>query len=176
MCGRYLFSTSQSNFTNKIKHHYQQQLPQSLFEQIHFDEIRPTDKTIVFLLDKDNHLQPKVMHWGMRHKKKTILNFRIENKFATQYTPCLIIGVGYYEWIKNTKQKYFCTTPDQLICMAGCYNDKNEFAILTEEANQTLSTIHSRVPLTIKKDEINSYFLGDSIHSNQSKLSYTLAD
>lgn len=176
MCGRYLFSTPTSNFTNKIKHYYQEQLPLPLFEQIHFGEVRPTDKTIVFVQDKEKHLIPHVMRWGMQHKQKIILNFRTENKLAEKYTPCLIIGVGYYEWTVDKKQKYFFSTSNQLICMAGCYNDKNEFAILTEEANPMLAMIHHRVPLTIKKDEINAYFIGHSIHSNQNTLCYSQAD
>ncbi|MEA4874027.1 hypothetical protein SDC9_120372 [bioreactor metagenome] len=167
MCGRYLFSNTENTFINNIKKYYQNQLPFEVFQQIHFDEIRPTDKTVVFLNDENNKLIPQVMSWGLTINKKRVINLRNENGIARHYKPCLVIASGYYEWDQDTKQRYLFSTSNHLIIMAACYNNKNEFAIITEEANPTLSKIHNRVPLTIKKDEITSYFQGEIIHSNQ---------
>ncbi len=167
MCGRYLFSNNTNTFTNNIKNYYQEQFPPEVFQQIHFDEIRPTDKTVVFLNDDNNKLTPRIMSWGLTMNKKRVINLRNENGIAHHYKPCLVIASGYYEWDCDTKQRYLFSTSNHLIIMAACCNDKNEFAIITEEANPTLAKIHNRVPLTIKKDEIAPYFLGEIIHSNQ---------
>lgn len=170
MCGRYLFSNGTNELTTKIKKYYQEQLPPELFDQVHFEEIRPTDKTVVFLEGEDEKLMPRIMSWGLTMNKKKVINLRIENGYAKNYKPCIVVASGYYEWDRDTKQRFLFSTSNHLVYMAGCYNDKNEFAIITEEANLELAKIHHRVPLTLKKDELSTYLHGSDISSNQIEL------
>ncbi|MEG0076848.1 SOS response-associated peptidase family protein [Anaerorhabdus sp.] len=170
MCGRYLFSDGKNPTLLKIKKYYQEKLSLDVFNQISFEEVFPSQKTVVFLMDNENKLHPSIMKWGLTLNKKQVINLRDENKIAMKYKPCIIIASGYYEWQKNTKEKHFFTTNSGMICLAGCYNDDNEFAIITEEANSELSKIHSRTPFTLSKDDFKDYFKRDIVYSNQYKI------
>jgi putative SOS response-associated peptidase YedK len=170
MCGRYLFSDGKNPTLSKVKQYYQEKLPLDIFNQISFEEVFPSQKTVVFLMNKENKLHPAIMKWGLTLNNKQVINLKDENKIATKYKPCIIIASGYYEWQSSTKEKHFFTTNSNVVYLAGCYNDANEFAIITEEANDTLSKIHPRVPLTLSKDDFIDYFKQDIIYSNQYKI------
>ncbi len=86
---------------------------------------------------------------------------------------CLIISNGYFEWkkIDNTKQPYFISIPkNELMFFGGIWRQEiknniktNVACIITKEANENLSKIHSRMPLIMSHNE-GYEFLND--HDN----------
>tara|TARA_B100002051_G_C16233022_1_gene391301 strand:- start:48 stop:494 length:447 start_codon:yes stop_codon:yes gene_type:complete len=76
---------------------------------------------------------------------------------------CLIISNGYFEWkkIDNTKQPYFISIPkNELMFFGGIWRQEiknniktNVACIITKEANENLSKIHSRMPLIMSHNE-----------------------
>ena len=76
---------------------------------------------------------------------------------------CLIISNGYFEWkkIHNTKQPYFISIPkNELMFFGGIWRKEiknnvktNVVCLITKEANNNLSNIHSRMPLVMSHNE-----------------------
>ena len=84
---------------------------------------------------------------------------------------CLIISNGYFEWkkINNTKQPYFISIPkNELMFFGGIWRQEiknnvktNVVCIITKDANNNLSKIHSRMPLIMSMNE-GLEFLNDN--------------
>ena len=107
-----------------------------------------------------------------------VINARIET-IASKYLfkesfikrKCLIISNGYFEWkkIDNTKQPYFISIPkNELMFFGGIWRQEiknniktNVACIITKEANENLSKIHSRMPLIMSHNE-GLEFLNDT--------------
>lgn len=107
--------------------------------------------------------------WGFPSFKSSsvIINARAETieekpmfRKAFHTKRCLIPSNGFYEWKQGVeeKQKFHIGLRDQPIMnMAGMYNtfkDKsgslyNAFTIITVAANETMLTIHQRMPVII---------------------------
>ena len=96
---------------------------------------------------------------------------------------CLIISNGYFEWkkIDNTKQPYFISIPkNELMFFGGIWRQEiknnvktNVVCIITKDANEDLSKIHSRMPLIMSHNE-GLEFLNDNdnrfLENNKSVL------
>lgn len=77
---------------------------------------------------------------------------------------CALIADGWYEWKRSAakKQPYFFHLPDQLLYMAGIYNN-NGCCIVTKKAHPNLSNIHSRQPVLLTEKEIEPWIAGSDI-------------
>jgi len=107
-----------------------------------------------------------------------VINARIETivskylfKDSFLNRKCLIISNGYFEWkkIDNTKQPYFISIPkNELMFFGGIWRQEiknnvktNVVCIITKDANEDLSKIHSRMPLIMSHNE-GLEFLNDN--------------
>ncbi len=106
----------------------------------------------------------------LKNTTQFVINARIET-ISTKYLfkdsfvkrKCLIISNGYYEWKKigNIKQPYFISIPkNELMFFGGIWRQEiknnikiNVACIITKEANENLSKIHSRMPLIMSHNE-----------------------
>lgn len=116
--------------------------------------------------------------WGFSIKKKkaVVINARAETimekpmfKDSFYSNRCIIPANLFYEWKdegKRKKIKYEIGLKDSpLISLANIYKvsvDKNLdeqliFAIITTEANETMKSIHSRMPLIIEDDMVDTW-------------------
>ena len=85
---------------------------------------------------------------------------------------CLIISNGYFEWkkIENTKQPYYISIPkNELMFFGGIWREeiknnlkRNVVCIITKEANENLSQIHTRMPLIMSHNEGLDFLNDDS--------------
>ena len=108
-----------------------------------------------------------------------VINARIET-IASKYLfkesfikrKCLIISNGYFEWkkIENTKQPYYISIPkNELMFFGGIWREEiknnlktNVVCIITKEANENLSKIHTRMPLIMSHNEGLDFLNDDS--------------
>ena len=107
-----------------------------------------------------------------------VINSRIETisskllfKESFLNRKCLIVSNGYFEWkkIDNIKQPYFISIPkNELMFFGGIWRQEiknniktNVACIITKEANENLSKIHSRMPLIMSYNE-GLEFLNDN--------------
>ena len=137
--------------------------------------IAPTQTASVILHDPD---QQKAMvqdaYWGLIPswaKDKSIgvrmINARSETagekasfKTALRYRRCLVPTTGFYEWRREGKAKvpfYFSPAKPQPLVFAGLWEDWGNgteqirsFTILTTAANETMSTVHDRMPIILQ--------------------------
>ncbi|MBS4041577.1 MAG: SOS response-associated peptidase [Flavobacteriales bacterium] len=115
---------------------------------------------------------------------KNTLNARAETisekpSFAPYiHQRCLVLSDGFYEWQWHNvsgikKQKYFITTAQQSMVMAGiwsCWKDQITFSIVTTQANDLMSEIHNtkkRMPVVLKPTDFNDWLQGAPIHNFQ---------
>jgi len=134
-------------------------------------EVRPTeDAPIIAATDAP---RVELVHWGLfgeqkegGKKRAPLINVRVESLdtrpqftriFATQR--CVALSDGFYEWMpgetpKAKKRPFLIRAKDGgPIAIAGVYaggvGTPRSFALLTTEANETVSPIHDRMPVII---------------------------
>ncbi|TYQ14946.1 UNVERIFIED_CONTAM: putative SOS response-associated peptidase YedK [Acetivibrio alkalicellulosi] len=159
MCGRYvIYSDSEYEELQNIVSDTEKNL------SCKSGEIYPTDKAPVII---NNRLTS--LNWGFyTYDSMLIINARSETvdskpMFKTAFVKrrCLIPANSYFEWKKehDTKIKYeIGLTKKSLFFMAGLYSvfsDKKNnryigFVIITTQANDNLSHIHTRMPVIIE--------------------------
>jgi putative SOS response-associated peptidase YedK len=132
----------------------------------------------------NNNIYIDNLFWSFSYynKQNNITQFVINSRIETIVSKylfkesfikrkCLIISNGYFEWkkIDNTKQPYFISIPkNELMFFGGIWRQeiknnvkKNVVCIITKDANEDLSKIHSRMPLIMSHNE-GLEFLNDN--------------
>lgn len=78
---------------------------------------------------------------------------------------CAVPAAGFYEW-NSEKEKYTFRNPDSSIFyLAGFYKEYEEgtrFVILTTEANDSMKSVHNRMPLVLGRQELDAWLFDDS--------------
>ena len=166
MCGRYFFSLEDHPAFYKLK----QKIDQLAMFEYAQDEITPSMDALVLLPSFDEYTLD-IMKWGISSSSyKDIINARSETLSQRKtFQPlvnnrCLVPCNGFFEWIKldKGKQKMFIRRDDNpLFYLAGIYNEKKEFVILTKESKGDMRYIHSRTPIILSEDQISSYLEGN---------------
>lgn len=170
MCGRYLLY---DNSNQKIKAYIdqvKQQYEKTLWETASFNEVFPSQKALVCVYDDETQaLRVVIKKWGIPHfyQKKLIINARSETvsqkytfKEDYQKRRCVVIASGYFEWNKQSKQKYYFKRHHEVLYMAAIYSTNpeiDEFMILTQPAHDECALIHDRTPLIFNEAEAIQY-------------------
>ena len=147
-------------------------------------EVFPTDNAPVVKVGQ-NKPALHLMKWGFpKHDGKgVVINARSETAsqkrmFAASFAAqrCVVPSTGFIEWAKeNGKPKgkiRFNLADSPMLYMAGLYSEypaanENEylsyrFVILTREANESISEVHSRMPVILYKNEIRRWLTDDT--------------
>ena len=81
---------------------------------------------------------------------------------------CLVPACKFYEW-KDTgakkKEKYEFFMPEEVLYLAGIYHKDPEgdrFTILTREAEGCMTGIHSRMPLILRKENMEEWLFSET--------------
>ena len=143
---------------------------------------------------KNNNIYLDNLFWSFSFFNKQnnitqfVINARVET-IASKYLfkdsfnkrKCLIISNGYFEWkeIKNTKQPYYISIPkNELMFFGGIWREEiknnlktNVVCIITKEANDNLSNIHTRMPLLMSHNEGLDFLNDDNNRFLQSNKS-----
>lgn len=176
MCGRYNIEFEDSKEIDEIISHVDKKIRSNAFKegyQMKFGEIYPTNIAPI-IKQQQKKLDVDLSCWGFPNYKNkgVIINARSETAFekgmfrsSLMARRCIIPSTGFYEWDKD-KKKYFIRKPDtSALYMAGIYNYYNEesrFVILTTAANASMATIHDRMPVILRKEELKTWLLDDS--------------
>jgi putative SOS response-associated peptidase YedK len=175
MCGRYAVFTEEENeelreIINDINERYKDDA-----HKMKTGEIFPTNVVPVITGNFENKRTANLFKWGFtnyRQPSRAIINARCETlqenptfrKLLTNGR-CLVPASGFYEWkatANQHKDKYFIHSDcNKLIYFAGLYNnfiDKSgipftSFVIITTEANNQMSQIHTRMPVILSGAE-----------------------
>lgn len=175
MCGRFNFTDEQ---LDEIKQIIKEVNERIYGKKVKTGDVYPTDLAAVLVWD-ENKISPKPVYWGFPkwNGKGTVINARAEtalekpmfrNPLLTRR--CVIPSTGYYEWKRaengRKKDKYYLTEPDKnILYMAGMIDTFSKddsgqyeaFTILTTASNESVSTLHDRMPVILQDDEIETW-------------------
>ncbi len=171
MCGRYYIADPKTDqeirkICDDINFRYQST---DRSTEIKTGEIFPTDPAPVWVREKEE-ISAVLMTWGFPapQRRGVIINARAETAHEKQMfrnsvvsRRCIIPASGFYEWSHEggkSGAKYLLTSEESaLLSLAGLYSifEKPEgeryaaFVILTSAANDSVLTLHDRMPLII---------------------------
>jgi putative SOS response-associated peptidase YedK len=123
--------------------------------------------------EKNGSLAVLPERWGFpAYDGKLIINARSEtvmkkNMFARGIRSGRIAvpAAGFYEWSARKEKNRFWKDGDPLIYLAGLsdsFADGRRFVIITTRANESVRTIHDRMPLLLGRDQVRQWITDDS--------------
>ena len=168
MCGRYSLSDGEDNAQIlQIIREIDRKYPAGSYQT---GEIFPTN-TVPVLLSEMGRLVPELSVWGFpRYQGSGILiNARAETAAQKQTfrdsmleRRCVIPSTGFYEWDANRKKHLFRLPGEQVLYMAGLYQNFDgvrRYVILTVPANESLKGIHFRMPVVLMQENLERWTL-----------------
>lgn len=171
MCGRFNVDTH-----NPEIEHMLNELPANA-PAVKSGEVFPTNVALT-LIRNNGKTEPHSMIWGFPHwnSKGVIFNARTETvlakrmfKTALLTHPAVIPTTGFYEWQhgpgKNSQKYIFRAPGEDILYLAGFWNvfgsgSERRFTILTTAANEWMSPYHSRMPLTLRPENLAGWLTG----------------
>ncbi len=171
MCGRYQLELSMDDILNivdvlgEVRERYNEE-DLSIYTHEKKD-IYPGSKSLI--VTNEGFQKPT---WGFPLHKKLVFNARGESIFekrmfqkAAETKRCLVPANLFYEWQGKEKIKHFISTPEPILYMGGIYENFAEndgsitqrFSIITGASQNEMLEIHARIPLIIRKEDIQSF-------------------
>ena len=133
-------------------------------------DVHPGDKATV-IIKGSNGLFAGDMRFGMNGSGNTadtkapalLINARVETvrekkSFAESVAErrCVIPAKKFYEWDRDKNKAEFSPVKEKSVYLAGIYRD-SDFVILTTAANGSMKPVHDRMPLTLRRDQIEPW-------------------
>lgn len=133
-------------------------------------DVHPGDKATV-IIKGSNGLFAGDMRFGMNGSGNTadtkapalLINARAESvrekkSFAESVAErrCVIPAKKFYEWDRDKNKAEFSPVKEKSVYLAGIYRD-SDFVILTTAANGSMKPVHDRMPLTLRRDQIEPW-------------------
>ena len=120
-----------------------------------------------------NDIEIQKMFWGFPSKdNKLIINARAESVFekplfhdGISKNRCVIPAISFYEWDKDKIKVTFSKKDSSLFYLAGFYlikNITNFFVILTTKANNSVISVHPRMPLFFEANQVRDWICGNN--------------
>ncbi|MEY8380294.1 SOS response-associated peptidase [Ileibacterium valens] len=169
MCGRFLMNEEAlAAVENFVK------IPRSIQGQLDLGMIFPSNPSLVIYED-GNDFKAGIKHFGFLSEKlkKRIINARAETieekwmfKNAFHHQRCVIPCALFYEWNSAKERISFTENGHPVMYLAGIWM-KDDFVILTTEANSSMERFHHRMPLILTKEQSEEWILN---YSEASKL------
>ena len=113
------------------------------------------------------------MRWGFPgfEKNQLIFNARAEGALekrmfrdSVRTKRILVPSRGFYEWDSKKTKYTFQRTDKKPLLMAGCWNQFGacqRFVILTTEANESVKSVHHRMPLILDPEDAWIWLMDD---------------
>ena len=157
MCGRYYIELDSSEFGKEIIKKCEKS-----FQDTKYKEVFPGQEAIVLIRDNDSYAV-KVMKWGFEGKSlvinarsETLHERRMFQPFVNQR--CLVVSNGFFEWSKPPyKKKIKISWEENIMLLAGIYNNKNEFVIVTGESIGDMAHVHHRTPILVHETDLMKF-------------------
>lgn len=168
MCGRYYVDDETAREIERLVRHLDQKLKTDGKRDVY-----PSSQAPV-ITGHLNEFSAELFTWGFPgfDKKNLIINARSETalekrtfKESIRNRRCAVPAAGFYEWNKE-KEKYTFQKPDGSTCyLAGFYKefeDSVRFVILTTDANESMKSVHHRMPLILNEEELDAWLFDDA--------------
>ena len=166
MCGRYQFSLHEYPDLEVIVQDAQRRAGQDGKAPPMTGEVLPSS-TAPVMIANGGKIVGDWQRWGIRNPYgKWMINARAETvtekpmfRRSILAQRCVIPASGYYEWDK-ARHKYYFTRPDEPVFLAGIYDvvdNANCFVVLTTAPNESVSPVHDRMPLVLRREQIRPW-------------------
>lgn len=168
MCGRYYIDDETAIEIERLVRHLDRK-----FMGGGKRDVFPSGQAPV-ITGQQNEFAAELFTWGFPGfgSSKLIINARSETALdkrtfrdSIQTRRCVVPAAGFYEWNRE-KEKYTFLNPDGRTCyLAGFYKEFDSgvrFVILTTGANDSMKSVHERMPLVLTEDELNAWIFDDS--------------
>lgn len=164
MCGRYYIDDETAGEIEKVIRRIGSGL------SVRAGDIRPTNEAAV-LSAGEGRLGASIMRWGFAgyDRKGVLINARCETaakkrtfRESMAGKRCVIPASGFYEWDRFKKKAAFCRPSGGILYMAGLWRrqeDGEHFVILTTAANESVASVHERMPLLLEEKETQRWIL-----------------
>lgn len=127
----------------------------------------------ILSVNENNDINMRSMLWGFPSKdNRLIINARAESVLkkplfyeGIRKNRCVIPAISFYEWDKNKIKVTFSKKDSSLFYLAGFYlikDNKNYFIILTTEANNSVVSVHRRMPLFFEPNQVYDWICGNN--------------
>ena len=164
MCGRYVITKPVTKTKKYIKSSIKVNDDDNY--NAHPYQILPVIKSYTNGNTLENLKWGMVPSWAKQKDFKALINARLETinekisfKKLIKVQRCVAIMDGFYEWKREEKTKtpfYFHKEDKDMLFVASIF-DKNEFCLITENADENLKEIHHRQPVILNSKDINNY-------------------
>tara|TARA_Y100000996_G_scaffold152730_1_gene117592 strand:+ start:231 stop:854 length:624 start_codon:yes stop_codon:yes gene_type:complete len=164
MCGRYVVTKAPEKTKNLVKSITNVNDDQNF--NAHPGQILPVIKSYSNGKTLEQLKWGIIPSWAKQKDFRPLINARLETidekvsfKKLIQSTRCIAVMDGFYEWkrTKENKTPYYFTREDNTpLFVAGIF-DKDQFCLITEEANSNIIEIHHRQPVILDSIEIDKY-------------------
>ena len=165
MCGRFYIDEDTAEEIRRVV----EEVDRKKRERMAFHgDVRPTEKAILFYQGTGGQaagqIQTGDFQWGfVNQDKKLMINARSETVWekpmfrnAMEGQRCVVPASGFYEWTKDTREKYcFSGADEKILYLAGLYHyyeGEGHFVILTRSADELMAPIHDRMPVVFTKN------------------------
>lgn len=169
MCGRFYIDDETAREIEKIARRIDRKMAKT-------GDVHPSEPALILRADHDS-IVSEVLRWGYESGRKNTLvfNARTETvrerpmfRYDFETRRCLIPACKFYEW-KDTgakkKEKYEFFAPEEVLYLAGIYHKDPEgdrFTILTREAEGCMVGIHSRMPLILRREDMENWLFSET--------------
>ena len=164
MCGRYVVTKAPEKTKNLVKSTTNVNDDQNF--NAHPGQLLPVIKSYSNGKTLEQLKWGIIPSWAKQKDFRPLINARLETidekvsfKKLIQSTRCIAVMDGFYEWkrTKENKTPYYFTREDNTpLFVAGIF-DKDQFCLITEEANSSIIEIHHRQPVILDSIEIDKY-------------------
>ncbi|WP_394921898.1 SOS response-associated peptidase [uncultured Robinsoniella sp.] len=168
MCGRYYVDDDTIREIEKIVRHVEE----NLCRESGTGDIFPTSRAPV-IVGKEAEFAEELFGWGFPgfDKKGVIFNARAETALEKRMfrdsilvRRCVVPARHFYEWDAHKNKYTFHREDGKILFLAGFYNlydGQERFVILTTDANETMMSVHNRMPLILEREEIGDWIFDD---------------
>ncbi len=162
MCGRFLLdTTSDDREVCRFTALAEARFPEEIWSR---GEVLPGSRYPVLVRGGEKAAM-QLMTWGIPGVSGTIINARAETVWqksmfaaSARERRCAILASGFFEWGKDSAHtKFLFSQPGGAMYLAGIWVESPEgprFAILTTAANASVSGVHHRMPVILRRGEV----------------------
>lgn len=174
MCGRFSLAVDKETFETTMQREFHLDVEYESFNLPRYN-IAPSQDILTLIHDGKKY-RLGTLKWGfkpafIKDPSFNVINARSESvaqkplfKTSLKSKRCLILADGFYEWLRKDNSKTpmrFTHQQKKLFTMAGIYTESEteegepyySVAILTQEANEDMNSVHDRMPVLLSESE-----------------------
>lgn len=169
MCGRFYIDDETAREIEKIARRIDRKMAKT-------GDVHPSEPALILRAGHDSTVS-EVLRWGYESGRKNTLIFNARSetvrerpmfRYDFETHRCLIPACKFYEWKDSgakKKEKYEFFAPEEALYLAGIYHKDPEgdrFTILTREAEGCMVGIHSRMPLILRREDMEEWLFSET--------------